>query len=52
MELIFVFACGIAVKYLIDFLKRLQDDKFDAGEENVCNGCTYKKAVMETLEDV
>lgn len=52
MELIFGFACGIAFKHLIDFLKCLKDDKFKVGEEDVCSGCTYKKAVMETLEDV
>ena len=52
MDHIMGFACGIAVYHLINYLKQLKNDKLRAGEEDVCNGCTYKKAVMETLEDV
>lgn len=52
MDHIFGFACGIAVYHLILYLKKLKDDKFRTGEEEVCNNCCYKKALMETLEDV
>lgn len=48
MDLVMGFACGIAVYYLINYLRHKQK----AGEEELCNCCTYKKAVMETLEDV
>lgn len=46
------FACGIAFCYLINYHKKLKDNKFKVGDEEPCNGCCYKQAVMETLEDV
>lgn len=52
MDHIFGFACGIAVYHLIIYLKQLKDDKFKSGEEEPCNKCCYKSAVMESLEDV
>ena len=52
MDHIFDFACGIAFYYLINYLKKVKDDKFRTGEEEPCNKCCYKSAVMESLEDV
>jgi PP-loop superfamily ATP-utilizing enzyme len=51
-EHIMGFACGIAVYHLIIYLKQLNNDKFKKGEEEPCNTCVFKKAIMESLEDV
>lgn len=51
MDLILGMACGIAVYHMINYLKQLKDNKFKTGDENVCNDCIYKKAVMESLAD-
>ena len=50
MDLVCGFACGIALSYLIQHLKKLRS--FEAGEEEVCNNCSYKKSVMECIQDV
>lgn len=52
MELIMAFASGVAVKYLIDYLKQLQDNKLVAGEEEICKSCIFKNTVMEMIENV
>lgn len=52
MDLIFGFACGIAVIHLIRYLQRLKNDTLEAGEEEVCKNCCYKSAVMESISDV
>ena len=51
MDLILGMACGIAVCCLIKKLQQLSDNKFTAGEEEHCKNCSFKKAVMESLDD-
>ncbi|MEE0929426.1 MAG: hypothetical protein UIM53_00335 [Acutalibacteraceae bacterium] len=52
MDLILGFACGIATSMLIKKLEALHNKKLNAGDEEICNDCCYKKTVLETLEDV
>lgn len=48
-EHIMGFACGIAVYHLINYLKKVKDDKFRTGEEEPCNNCYYKSTVIDML---
>lgn len=49
MDTILGFGCGLAVYHLMQFLQTRQRDKFNAGDEQECKECSYKKAVMESI---